>query len=130
MFQACFRVSRDDAQIMAKELLTPLYRQPPGWEFNIQDLQSLPSRLCFIKNKAEGGVVLIKTPEVLFPYELLVQAGGVEVDEETFKKKVDKAKIGAKYLRNRKTIEKQYQKRYKELTEVKEPESFREPKRK
>ena len=45
--QVCFRVSRDDAQIMAKELMTPLYRQPPGWEINVQDLQELEDRRCY-----------------------------------------------------------------------------------
>jgi len=41
---SCFRVSREDAKIMAKELLTPLYKLPPGWELNIQELQELIQR--------------------------------------------------------------------------------------
>ena len=128
--QACFRTSREDAQILAKELLPTLYTQPPGWEFNIQNLHQLPLRHCFVKNKAEGGVVLIKTPEMPSPWQILAKAGGElnGIDEETFRKNVDRAHIGTKYLRDRKTIKRQYRQRLEKLTASPEPVSFREPK--
>ena len=129
--QACFRVSREDAQIMAKELMTPLYRQPPGWEINVQNLQELPNRWCYVKNKAEGGVMMIETPDVPDPWKVSAQVkGGLNgITPETFKKSVEEAQIGADYLIDRKRIEKEYQKRYKELTAAEEPKTFREPKR-
>jgi len=129
--QTCFRISREDAQIMAKELLTPLYRQPPGWEINIQNLQELPQRFCFVKNKAEGGILFIQTPEVPYPWQVSAQTGG-ELDgttEETFKQTIEKAGIGTEYLRDRKKIEREYQRRYKEFTASEEPKTFRERKR-
>jgi len=129
--QTCFRISREDAQIMAKELLTPLYRQPPGWEINIQNLQELPQRFCFVKNKAEGGVLFIQTPEVPYPWQVSAQTGGElnGTTEETFKQTIENAGIGTKYLRDRKKIEREYQRRYKEFTTSEEPKTFREPKR-
>ncbi len=129
--QTCFQVSRDDAQIMAKELMTPLYKQPPGWEMNVQNLQELPARYCFVKNKKEGGIVLVQTAEVPPPWQISAQAKG-ELDgitRETFQESVVQAQIGAKYLVDRKKIEKEYQRRYKELTETQEPKTFREPKK-
>ena len=129
--QACFRVSREDADLLAKELLGTLYRQPPGWELNIQSLQELPSRYCFVKNKAEGGIILIETPEVPFPWQVSAQAGGElnGVTEETFKETIERARMGADYLIDRKKIEKEYQKRYKKLTSASGPTIFREPKK-
>jgi len=129
--QVCFQVSREDAQIMAKELMTPLYRQPPGWEINVQNLQELPNRWCYVKNKAEGGVMMIETPDVPDPWKVSAQVkGGLNgITPETFKKSVEEAQIGADYLIDRKRIEKEYQKRYKELTAAEEPKTFREPKR-
>jgi len=130
--QACFRVSRDDASIMAKELMTPLYTQPPGWEPNVQTLQDLPTRGCFIKNKHEGGVVMVQTPEVPMPWELAKEAEGElgEITEEGFQRSVKQAKIGAGYLKSRKKIEKEHQERRESLKASPEPESFREKKKK
>ena len=130
--QSCFRVSRDDAQIMAKELLTSLYTQPPGWEPNVQTLQDLPARQCFVKNKHEGGVIMIYTPEMPLPWKLAKEAEG-ELDgitEESFQKSVKQAKIGAGYLKSRKKIEKEYLERRETLKASPEPESFREKKKK
>jgi hypothetical protein len=129
--QVCFRVSREDAQIMAKELMTPLYRQPPGWEINVQTIQELPDRKCFVKNKAEGGIILIETPQVFPPWQVSAEAPGEfnGITPETFKKSVKETQIGEAYLTDREIIEKEYQKRYKELTASEEPKSFREPKK-
>lgn len=129
--QTCFRVSREDAQIMAKELMTTLWRQPPGWEINVQTLQELEYRRCFIKNKIEGGVIAVETANMPSPWEVSSWAGG-ELDgitPETFKKSVEQARIGANYLIDRKKIEREYQRRYKELASVAEPTTFRESKK-
>lgn len=132
---ACFRVSRKDADIMAKELLTPLYRLPPGWEINVQEIQELPDRYCFVKNKPEGGIIPIMTTEVPKPWKALKEIslqtkGGFDATtEKAFKKTIEKAQIGVKYLRGREKIEREYKRRIKNLTaEPKEPETFREPK--
>ena len=128
--QVCFQVSREDAQIMAKELMTPLYRQPPGWEINVQRLQELEPQCCYMKNKKEGGVVPIETKYIYQPWEVSAQApGGLDgITPETFKESVEKARIGADYLIDRKKIEREYQRRYKKLTAAEEPKTFREPK--
>jgi hypothetical protein len=133
---SCFRVSRKDAEIMAKELLTPLYRLPPGWEISFQEIQELPDRYCFVKNKSEGGIIVITTEEVPEPWQVLreitIQTKG-EFDSTTkgeYKKRIEDAQIGIKYLRDRARIEREYKRRIKNLTaEPKEPETFREPKR-
>jgi len=133
---SCFRVSRKDAEIMAKELLTPLYRLPPGWEITFQEIQELPDRYCFVKNKAEGGIILIQTTEIPEPWqelkEITIRTRG-EFDsttKEEYKKRIKETKIGIKYLSNREKIEREYKRRIKNLTaEAKEPETFREPKK-
>ena len=133
---SCFRVSRKDAEIMAKELLTPLYRLPPGWEISFQEIQELPDRYCFVKNKAEGGIILIQTTEIPEPWqelkEITIRTRG-EFDsttKEEYKKRIEETEIGIKYLKDREKIEREYKRRVKNLTaEAKEPETFREPKK-
>jgi len=128
--QVCFQTSRDDAQIMAKELMTPLYRQPPGWEINFQDLQELGSQRCFVKNKKEGGILLMQTSHIDQAWEVSSQVpGGLNgITPETFRESVDEAQVVADYLIDRKKIEREYEKRYQKLTSVPEPKTFREPK--
>ncbi|MCD6550536.1 type IV secretory system conjugative DNA transfer family protein, partial [bacterium] len=71
--QICFRVSRADAERLAKEffettgtevksyLLSPslidydYYSYPEEWERYIQELQTLPNRFFYAKHKIEGG---------------------------------------------------------------------------
>ena len=133
---ACFRVSREDAQMMAKELMTPLYTLPPGWEINIQSLQELGNRCCYVKNKVEGGIVPIFTKDVPEPWQVAAQISALthgdfdSTNEEEFKESIEKAQIGAKYLRDRKKIEREYKKRLEKLTASQEPKTFREPKSK
>ena len=64
------------------------------------------------------------------PWKILAKAGGElnGINEETFRKNVDLSHIGAKYLRDRKTIKRQYRQRLEKLTASPEPVSFREPK--
>jgi len=133
---ACFRVSRKDAEIMAKELLTPLYRLPPGWEITFQEIQELPDRHCYVKNKAEGGIIRIETREIPEPWQelreitILTKGEFDSTSKEEYKKRIEETKIGIKYLRDRERIEREYKRRIKNLTaELKEPETFREPKK-
>ena len=121
--QAYFRISRDDSNILAKESLASIYNDPPGWERYIQALQELPRRGCVIKNKIDGGVIAVRTLDLLTPHEL------AETDEEQFVKEVAACEMGKNYLRERKKIEEEYQARRDKLTGADESESFREPKR-
>ncbi|MDP2704285.1 MAG: type IV secretion system DNA-binding domain-containing protein [bacterium] len=119
--QAYFRISRDDANILAKESLASIYSTPPGWEEYIKILQELHPRVCFIKNKIDGGVIAIQTIDQPPPHEL------AETDEDEFAREIAKCEIGKNYLRERKIIEAEYNARRKKLLEVEEPETFAEP---
>ncbi|MBU2036659.1 hypothetical protein KJ866_00400 [Patescibacteria group bacterium] len=119
--QAYFRISRDDANILAKESLASLYSSPPGWEEYIKLLQELTPRVCFIKNKISGGVIAIQTIDQPPSHEM------AETDEEDFARQVAESEIGKNYLRERKTIEDEYATRKKKLLEAEEPETFAEP---
>ncbi|GAI32098.1 unnamed protein product [marine sediment metagenome] len=50
--------------------------------------------------------------------------------EEEFKETIEKAQIGVKYFKDRKKIAKEYKRRLEKLTAIKEPKTFREPKKK
>ena len=119
--QAYFRISRDDANILAKESLASIYATPPGWEEYIKILQELHPRVCFVKNKIDGGVIAIQTIDQPPPHEL------AETDEDEFAGEIAECEIGKNYLRERKTIEAEYNARKKKLLEVEEPETFAEP---
>ena len=121
--QAYFQISRDDSNILAKESLVPIYNDPPGWEWYVQQLQELGDRQCVIKNKNAGGVIAVETIDLPPPHEV---AG---IGEREFATEVAEAEIGKAYLRDRKTLQEEYKARRKELTETEETESFREPKR-
>src|SRR3989344_5326210 len=119
--QAYFRISRDDSNILAKESLASIYQDPIGWEFYIRRLQELPRQCCVVKNKIDGGGLAVRTLDLLPPHEL------AETDEDEFAGEIAECEIGKKYLRERKTIEAEYNARKKKLLEIKEPETFAEP---
>ena len=121
--QAYFRVSRADADMLAKESLTSIYNDPPGWEWYIQQLQELEPMICVIKNKIDGGVIKIQTLELPPAYKI------IDDDPKVYAKAVSQAKIGEKYLRSRQDIEEEYQKRREELFRRIDTESFREKKK-
>jgi len=121
--QTYFQISRDDSNILAKESLSSIYSDPPGWEQYIQALQELPRRACVIKNKIDGGVIAVRTLDLLPPHEF------AEMDEEEFVAEVAVCEIGKNYLRERKEIEGEYKARRENLLKADESESFREPKR-
>jgi len=119
--QAYFRISRDDANILAKESLASIHATPPGWEEYIKALQELHPRVCFVKNKIDGGVIAIQTIDQPPPCEL------AQTPEDEFAQEVAECGIGKDYLRERKTIEAEGEDRRKKLLEVEEPKTFAEP---
>ena len=123
--QAYFRLSRQDSQIMAKEAMTSLYAQPPGWEELIQQLQELPPRFLLVKNKIEGGAVILSSLELPPPYQK------AEMPEIDFQDIIGEAGIGDYYLRDRGEVEAEYQKRRGQIEEdqnSKAPAEFSEDK--
>ncbi len=120
--QVYFRISRDDSNILAKESLASIYKEPIGWEQYIQALQELPRRACVIKNKIDGGVIAVRTLDLPSPHEV------AEMDEGEFAEEVIACEIGKKYLREREDIERDSRIRRETLLSAEEPESFRERK--
>jgi len=125
--QACFRVNREDAQLLAREIMGPIYRIKPGWEFNIQLLQEVPARCCYVANKPENGIVGIRTLPVPCPWELMAEADS-QWDEEGYRLLVNDLGIGADYVRSRVEVEAEIFEREKLLLAVEEGESFKEMK--
>jgi DNA helicase HerA-like ATPase len=85
-----FRLSRDDAESLAKETLPSMYSS--GWEDPTQMLQTLPPRVCVAHNKVAGGVVVMHTLDVIPAH---IEA---EMEEEAFEKRISSLHIGEKYL--------------------------------
>ncbi|MHB8660950.1 MAG: RNA-binding domain-containing protein [Minisyncoccota bacterium] len=118
--QAYFRVARLDAELLAKEAFAGVYGEAPKWEDFFQELQTLPPRVCVVKNKIAGGVVFIRIPDITPAWE---DAG---MDEKEFEAVVKDARIGERYLRRRDEIEREYAERRGILGASDEMESFRE----
>lgn len=84
--QVYFRVSRRDAEILAKEAFETSGTEVKAvklseygsdydyfsyfeeWEQYFEELQNLPQRVCYVKHKIEGGIIPIMTDEVLPPH--------------------------------------------------------------
>jgi len=112
--QCYFRVCRRDAEILAKEAFETTgmevkavrfagdyadydwFSYPEEWEKYIQELESLPNRCFFAKHKIEGGVLPLRTVDVLPAYEEF----GIE--KEDFERLMDEIVFGKKYLLERK----------------------------
>lgn len=81
--QVCFRVNRQDAQLLAKETFrysdheAHNRNQGGAWEHYTEELQDLPPRYCYAKHKIEGGVIPLQTVEIEPAWEVL----GMEEDE-------------------------------------------------
>lgn len=120
--QAYFRISRADADILAKESLASIYSNPPGWESYIQLLQELPPQTCVCKKKNGGDVVSMRTIPLSDAHEV---AG---IDERTFAETVARAEIGKNYLLSRREVEEAYRVRREKLMERNDVESFSERK--
>jgi len=119
--QIYFRVSRPDAELLAKEAYAGVFTETP-WEQLIQRLQSWPERFFTAKSKVSGGVVELMAPRVVSAFEM----SEIESRQE-FKALVEKANIGRSYLRAREDIEKEYRARREKLYKDEE-ENFREKK--
>jgi hypothetical protein len=112
--QCYFRVCRRDAEILAKEAFETTgmevkavrfagesvdydwFSYPEEWEKYIQELESLPNRCFFAKHKIEGGVLPLRTADVLPAYEEF----GIEKEE--FEEMMKEVVFGRKYLLERK----------------------------
>jgi len=57
------------------------------------------------------------------------ELGGGTTEEE-FKETIEETQIGVKYFKDRKKIAREYKRRLDKLTAIKEPKTFREPKKK
>jgi len=111
--QCYFRVCRRDAEILAKEAFETTgmevkavrfagdyadydwFSYPEEWEKYIQELENLPNRCFFAKHKIEGGVLPLRTVDVLPAYEEF----GIE--KEDFERLMDEIVFGKKYLLER-----------------------------
>lgn len=120
--QIYFRMSRPDAELLAKEAYAGVFSET-SWEELIQLLQSWPERFFTAKSKVSGGAVHLMAPRVVSPFEM----SELESRQE-FKALLEKANIGRCYLREREDIEREYRARREKLNED-EPESFKEKKR-
>jgi hypothetical protein len=130
--QCYFRVCRRDAEILAKEAFETTglevkavklsreysdydwFTYQEEWEKYIQELENLPNRCFYAKHKIEGGVLPLRTADVLPAYEEF----GIEKEE--FEKLMEEIVFGKKYLLERKVKE------VKEKVEVKPAEEEEE----
>jgi hypothetical protein len=112
--QCYFRVCRRDAEILAKEAFETTglevkavkltkegsdydwFTYQEEWEKYIQELENLPNRCFYAKHKIEGGVLPLRTAEVLPAYEEF----GIEREE--FEEIMKGIVFGRKYLLERK----------------------------
>ena len=92
--QVYFRLSREDASLLAKEA----FQYGGNWEQGISELQNLPLRVCFIKNKMHGGLIHISTVPIEPPWEI------VEVREDEFRGYMNNLPFGKNYLVERKAL--------------------------
>ncbi len=102
--QVCFRVNRQDAQLLAKETFRYSGHeannrgQGGAWEHYTEELQDLSPRFCYAKHKIEGGVIPLQTVEIEPAWEV----AGMEEDE--YAQVVKSYPFGQKYLISRKEL--------------------------
>jgi len=117
--QISFRLSRKDAEVIAKECfattgtviksykLSPevldydFYSYPEEWEQFFQELQSLSNRFFYVKHKIEGGVVLLWTDDVYPAWEEF------NIDKKHYLDILEDIHFGKKYLKERKPLDKE-----------------------
>ena len=125
--QVYFRVSHQDAPILAKECFLTTgtrvktykisteaidydyYTFPEEWEKQYQELITLPKRCCYVKHKTEGGIIKITTQEMP---DLWEEAG---YTQEQAKAIMDKINLGSPYFVSKDKLREESQKRLKEL---------------
>jgi hypothetical protein len=117
--QICFRISRKDAEIMAKEFFettgteiksysfslessnTDYYSYQEEWERYFQELQSLPNRVFYVKHKIEGGVIPLTTEEITAAPIGTVNQTQFGSCPSGATENINKAKMGLRYLKPR-----------------------------
>lgn len=119
--QAYFRMSRPDAEYLAKEAYAGIFEESQPWERYIQKLQSLEEGRYVAKNTVKGGTCELYVDRIKSAFSL----SGMQ-NKEDFKAFVKQARIGESYLRKREDVEKEYHARREAILEDDEPESFRE----
>jgi len=92
--QIYFRLGRQDAQLLAKEA----FAYSGSWERWIGALQNLDPRICYIKNKIQGGITHVNAMPIESAAELL------EMEESDCQKYMDSLPFGKNYLVERKTL--------------------------
>lgn len=134
--QVYFRLNRQDSQLLAKEAFEYSGEEVKGisnfrpiywslgeeWEQHIQELQTLPLRVCYVKHKIEGGVIPIYTVDIENIWEIL------GITEEEFLDILKRYPFGKKYLVSRKKLKTQVEKRQEQIKE--EIEALRMKRRK
>jgi hypothetical protein len=85
---AYFRLSREDASTLAKEAFV----YTGNWEQGIAELQNQPLRVCYVKNKIQGGLIQISSVPMEAPWDAL------EVEESKFRDYMGRLPFGMKYL--------------------------------
>ena len=88
------------------------YSYAEEWERYFQELQQLPNRSFYAKHKIEGGILPLKTPDVLPAYEEF------RIEKEKFEEILKNTTFGKKYLIERKP--KEVKKELKVEPEIKE----------
>jgi hypothetical protein len=118
---ASFRVSRADAEILAKDFYGGVYDEPQAFEPRIQTLQDFRDREFIFKNRKKGGIVTLSTFDVPPAWQsyrsskedyIKNGAGWAESD------------IGKGYRRSRADIRAEYKTRREALGASDEPEKF------
>ena len=111
--QVYFRVNRHNAQTLAKEAFeysgyevksAGLHGQKfwslgEEWEHHTEELQGLPPRYCYVKNKIEGGMLPIQTVEIEPAWEVL------GIDQEEYEEILVSLPLGRKYVLERGKVE-------------------------
>ncbi len=141
--QACFRISRKDTEIIAKEFFettgtevksysissesndVDFYSYQEEWEKYFQELQSLPNRFFYIKHKIEGGVIPLKTHNIAPAHEL------AKVSKEAYDEILENHHFGLKYLKpRRKPLLEEAKEKDEKLKpkEIAKPEEITKPK--
>lgn len=107
--QVTFRVSRQDAEVLAKEafeysgyevkttrnLSSQFWSYAEEWEHHMAALQTLSPRQAYVKHKLEGGLISIKTVDIALPWQELA------MDEDAYHTYLPTLPIGQPYLRRR-----------------------------
>lgn len=110
--QAYFRISRHDAQLLAKEAFRYSGREVKGvhggrlqywslgeeWELHTEELQDLPPRCAYLKHMVQGGIIPIRAVDIEPACELLGMA------EEEFADHLASLPIGAEALRPKEDV--------------------------